>query len=68
MKFSMSHQILKNKEPLEFTEENPPIWLSSENTVKGSTMDMRWFWKDHVLKLAVGESIGTDFNTITRVE
>lgn len=68
MKFSMSQLFPKSQQSIEFTEENPPIWLSSENTVAGSTMDMRWFWKDHVLKLNVGESIDTDFNKITRIE
>ena len=51
-----------------FTELDPPIWLSSEDSFPGSTMDNRWFWKEHVLTLSVGESIDTDFNTITRLE
>lgn len=51
-----------------FDEDNAPTWLTSEGTVKGSTMDNRWFWKDHVLKLEVGESIHTGFRTITRVK
>lgn len=51
-----------------FTESNAPTWLTSEETVKGSTMDMRWFWEDHVLKLQIGQSVETDFQIITRVE
>ena len=31
-------------------------------------MDNRWFWKDHVLTLKVGESVNTDFRRITRVK
>lgn len=51
-----------------FTEENAPKWLTSEDTVKGSTMDYRWFWNDYVLTLKVGETINTDFRTIKRIE
>ena len=51
-----------------FTEKDAPEWLTSENTIKGSTMDSRWFWKEHVLTLPVGRSIDTGFNTITRLE
>lgn len=50
-----------------FTEETAPDWLTSAKTVPGSTMDMRWFW-EKVLKLEVGESINTDFQTITRIK
>lgn len=50
-----------------FTEEDAPDWLTSKNTVKGSTMDMRWFWKECVLTLQVGYSVDTDFNRITRI-
>jgi hypothetical protein len=49
-----------------FTEHTAPSWLTRKKTVKGSTMDDRWFWQDRVLVLAVGESIQTDFQTITR--
>lgn len=51
-----------------FTELNAPKWLTSEDTVKGSTMDHRWFWRDHVLTLKVGEKAYTDFSAITRVK
>jgi hypothetical protein len=50
-----------------FTDKDPPKWLSSEDTVKGSTMDNRWFWKDHVLTLAIGDFVRTDFSKITRI-
>lgn len=49
-----------------FSEETAPKWLTSEETVPGSTMDQRWFWQEHVLTLEVGESIDTDFRRITR--
>lgn len=52
----------------EFTEHDAPDWLTSKNTVPGSTMDMRWFWNDHVLKMEVGDVIYTDFQEITRIE
>ena len=60
MKFEIKNLFLDKSET--FTELNPPTWLSSENTTPGSTMDNRWFWKDHVLTLKIGESIDTDFN------
>lgn len=55
-------------EPMHFTEESAPEWLTSENTVKGSTMDDRWFWQEHVLTLEVGEHVDTDFTSIKRIE
>lgn len=67
MKFQIAHMFSKN-DPEIFTELNPPIWLSSENSIPGSTMDGRWFWEEHVLTLKVGESIDTDFSIITRLE
>ena len=51
----------------EFTEETAPKWLC-EGGIKGSTMDNRWFWNDHVLALDIGESAETDFTKITRTE
>lgn len=65
--FSMRHLIFKKLLPEVFIEETAPKWLTSEDTVKGSTMDKRWFWNDHVLKLRIGESINTDFRRITRI-
>lgn len=66
MKFQMTHNIFETS--IEFTEDDAPTWLTSEDSVKGSTMDYRWFWKNHVLTLKVGEQIQTDFRTITRTE
>jgi hypothetical protein len=66
MKFSMRHKFFKDVVD-EFDEETAPDWLTSKNTVKGSTMDNRWFWNEHVLTLKVGESVETDFQTITRI-
>jgi hypothetical protein len=63
----MQSTILKG-DPTVFSEATAPDWLTSRNTVRGSTMDHRWFWDDHVLTLQVGESISTDFQTITRIE
>lgn len=60
--------IFLSKYAEEFTEETAPDWLTSKNTVKGSTMDDSWFWNRHVLTLNVGESVKTDFQTITRIE
>lgn len=66
MIFSMTHLDFAGK-PVIFTETTAPEWLTSANSVKGSTMDMRWFWNKHVLTLEVGKSIDTDFRKITRV-
>lgn len=65
--FAMVHLYTKELKPKLFDESNAPTWLTSENTVKGSTMDNRWFWTDHVLKLDINESIKTDFQQITRL-
>ena len=68
MKFRMSS--LDFNRAIEFTEhpDDAPTWLTSRNTVKGSTMDMRWFWEDHVLTLEVGEHVLTENNKIERIE
>ncbi|QJT70804.1 hypothetical protein GR7B_00006 [Vibrio phage vB_VcorM_GR7B] len=58
----------KDDLPVNFTESTAPTWLTSEDTVKGSTMDGRWFWDEHVLTLDVGQSVDTDFRRITRIE
>lgn len=65
--FQMVHLIFKD-DVEHFSEITAPDWLTSANTVKGSTMDDRWFWNEHVLTLQVGESINTDFRKITRIE
>jgi hypothetical protein len=64
----MKHRFFKDAPLVEFSELTAPKWLTSEKMIKGSTMDGRWFWNDHVLKLKVGESINTDFQKITRIE
>jgi hypothetical protein len=66
MKFEMK-DIIADRVVKTFTETTAPDWLTSKNTIKGSTMDQRWYWEDYVLKLAVGDSVETDFNVITRV-
>lgn len=65
MKFTATHTIFCCV--LEFGVDDAPAWLTSQGTVPGSTMDMRWFWTDYVLKLQVGESVKTEFHEITRV-
>ena len=65
--FSMVHLYAKESKPKLFDESNAPDWLTSKNTTKGSTMDDRWFWNDHVLQLGINESIKTDFQIITRL-
>lgn len=65
-KFSMVHHFFPKEEPVIFSDKNPPRWLKGDG--KGSTMDNRWFWDDHVMTLEVGQSVETDFNTITRIE
>jgi hypothetical protein len=66
MIFEMKHKFFKTNVEC-FSEHDAPTWLTSENTVRGSTMDDRWFWNDYVLTLAVGDSIDTDFRVITRI-
>lgn len=66
MMFTMTHNVFGNT--VTFIETDAPDWLTSTNQVRGSTMDDSWFYNDHVLKLEVGQSVETDFHTITRVE
>ena len=51
-----------------FDEYNSPKWLNNDEAVKGSTMDNTWFWIEHVLTLAKGEKVESNFNTIERLE
>lgn len=66
MLFEMKHRFLNTK-PVKFSELNAPDWLTCVNTIKGSTMDCRWFWNEHVLTLKINESVNTDVQTITRI-
>lgn len=66
MLFKLQNKFFENSDF--FTEETAPDWLTSVNTVKGSTMDNRWFFNDYVLTLEIGKSIETDFNIITRIK
>ena len=66
MKFSMTSKFMPEHGEVTFTERDAPKWLKFGG-IKGSTMDNRWFWNDHVLTLEVGESVDTDFQTITRI-
>lgn len=67
MQFEMTHDVFTDSEPVRFTEHDAPKWLTSEHQIPGSTMDNRWFWKGHVLTLAVGGTVQTDFRTIKRL-
>jgi hypothetical protein len=66
MIFLMTHKIFKTYKV--FTEKSAPDWLTSSKSVKGSTMDNRWFWNDYVLTLPIGKSVETVFQTITRIK
>ena len=66
MRFKTTHRYFNTE--TEFTGTDAPDWLTSKKTVKGSTMDMRWFWTDHVLTLSVGQYVKTDFQTVMRTE
>jgi hypothetical protein len=65
-KFRMTHRFL-DAPPEEFDEESAPDWLTSRRSIPGSTMDCRWFWRDHVLTLPIGGQVETDFRTIIRI-
>ena len=39
-----------------FGEDDAPKWLC-EGGLVGTTMDMRWFWNEHVLTLKVGQNV-----------
>jgi hypothetical protein len=64
-KFKMTNTITKTVR--EFDEETAPSYLKLGGRI-GSTMDMRWFWNNHVMTLKVGETVATDFNIIERIE
>ena len=64
--FKIQSNLFTDNRPIYFSEYDAPIWLC-EGGVKGSTMDNRWFWNDHVLTLDANESVDTDFSTITRI-
>lgn len=56
--FKLEHLFFKGDVQY-FTELNPPVWLVS--------LEYKWWYKSHVLKLELGESIDSDFRRITRV-
>ena len=66
MQFIMRHKFLEKQKSEMFDENTAPDWLTSKNTIPGSTMDMRWFW-EKVQKLPVGGMIETDFNIILKL-
>ena len=59
MKFLIKSLFFTTQEDIEFTNENPPGWLIHK--------EYRWFFEKNVLTLEVGQSVDTDFNTITRI-
>lgn len=63
--FELRSLVWRNLPPQRFTEEEPPGWLLGG--LPGSTMDNRWFWTGHVLTLAVGKTVDTDFSRIKRI-
>lgn len=63
--FVMTHRFFKKES--RFDENTAPDWLTGENTVRGSTMDTRWVFKEHILTLAPGAVFETDFHEIKRV-
>lgn len=65
MRFKATHLL---GQVVMFSEENAQDWLTCKNQVPNSTMDTSWFFKDHVLKLKVGQSMETDFHIIERTE
>ena len=67
MQFEMRHKFFTDQDLEIFSELNAPAWLTSNNTIVGSSMDHRWFWREHVLTLAVGGSVETDFQIIKRI-
>lgn len=66
MHFSMKHKIFEKRGAIIFEEQHAPDWLRYGGP-EGSTMDNRWFWNDHVMKLEIGQSVETDFHVITRI-
>lgn len=59
-KFKMTHRFLIEAPPTEFDASSPPTWLVSKT--------YNWWYEGYVLKLDVGESIDSDFQTIKRAE
>lgn len=68
MIFEAQHLFLKRAPEIRFSDTDAPDWITSADTIKGSTMDNRWFWEEHVLTLKVGASVKTDFHVITRTD
>lgn len=66
-RFKLQHRGFVGMEAV-FDENKAPDWLTSKNTVPGSTLDMRWFWEEHVLTLDVNQSVNTDFHKIIRIK
>lgn len=68
MKFEMTHKVFTHHDPEYFTDDETtaPWWLCKR--APGSTAHMGWFWDDYIMKLAVGQSVDTDFRVIKRIE
>ncbi len=50
-----------------FNEDTAPDWLKYGGK-EGSTMCNRWYWKECVLTLEVGDSVDSEFHTIVRIK
>ena len=57
--FEMTHKFFDMKSFI-FTEKNPPEFLLSKV--------YRWWWDNYVMKLNVGESVDSDFQSIKRIK
>lgn len=64
--FLMEHSVFQTVKDV-FPASKAPHWLTSKETIPGSTMDQRWFWERHVLTLKIGQHTHTDFRRITRL-
>lgn len=56
--FRMTHHVFEGLVEY-FSEMEPPWWLCGQEYL--------WFFEKHVLPLKVGESVDTEFRTITRI-
>lgn len=63
--FEMTHLFFTGS-TTKFTEKTAPKYLC-EGGRKGSTMDNRWFWNSHILKLEVGGHVDTCFQRVKRI-
>ncbi len=58
MRFKIEHLVFKNVLQT-FNEINAPEWMTHR--------DNHWWWEGYVLTLAIGDSIESDFHSVTRL-